>query len=142
MNITPGQQQKIEKIGQEYDLSFIILHGFHAKGTQQKGSDLDIAILGNKRISGEETLKIYGEFADIFGDNHERELDLKTLHGVDSLFRYEVTQGGTLLFGNPTYYEEFKLYAYRSYMDSYDLRELQEILLKKSIREILHHDHD
>lgn len=133
MEISGDEKEKLADIGKKYDLRFIILHGSCAKGTPQKGSDLDIAVLGSKKLSFEETLKIHGELADIFGDNRERELDLKTLHGVDPLFRHEVTCDGVLLYGDPTDYEEFKAYAYRDYIDSSDLRELEFTLLKKSI---------
>lgn len=126
-----------EEIGKRYGLKFIILHGSYAKGTQGPGSDLDIAVLGKHRIDGEEYLKIFGELEDVFGNNRERELDFKTLHNIDPLFRYQVIKDGVLLFGDPREYEEFRLYAYRDYEDSYDLRQLELHLLKKSIRATL-----
>jgi predicted nucleotidyltransferase len=136
MVITPEQKEKLREIGNKHNLKFIILHGSYTKGNSRLGSDLDIAILGNIRVSFDELLQIHGELADIFGDNQERELDLKTLHNVDSLFRYQVVRDGTLLYGNPTEYQEFKAYAFRDYMDSKDLRELEAALLKKSVKDI------
>lgn len=133
MEISGEEKAKLEEIGRLHDLRFIILHGSYAKGIPQKGSDFDIAILGKRKPPFDEILEIHTELAQIFGDNRERELDLKTLHGVDSLFRYEVIRDGLLLYGDPTDYEEFKAYAYRDYIDSSDLRELEFVLLKKSI---------
>lgn len=133
MEISSEQKEKLEEIGRSRSLRFIILHGSYAAGTPQPGSDLDIAILGRRHLSFDEVLEIHGELSQIFDDNKERELDLKTLHGVDSLFRYEVTRDGARLYGNQTDYDEFKAYAYRDYVDSSDLRELEFTLLKKSI---------
>lgn len=91
---------------------------------------------GRRRIDFDEFLTIHGELAEIFGDSPGRDLDLKALHGVDPFFRYEVTREGVLLYGDPADYEEFKAYAYRDYIDSADLRELERILLEKSIRSL------
>lgn len=136
MTLTAEQQKRLREIGQRHNLRLIILHGSHITGTPRPGSDLDIAVLGERRIPFDELLDIHGELGAVFGDNRERELDLKTLHGVDPLFRYEVTSHGVLLFGDSTEYEEFKAYAYRDYMDSGDLRELELLLLRKSIRSL------
>lgn len=134
MILTQEQKEKILGIGKTYNLRFAILHGSYAKRSERKNSDLDIAVLGYEKIKFDQFLDLYGEFTGLFGDNKNRELDFKTLHGVDSLFRYEVTKDGILLYGNRTDYEEFKAYAYRSYIDSRDLRNLELTLLKKSIR--------
>lgn len=136
MNVTEKQKKLLEKIGKEYDLKFIILHGSYAKDTPREGSDLDIAALGNAPIDGEKYLKLFGEFSNIFGDSKERELDFKTLHNTDPFFRYQIVKDGTLLYGNKTDYEEFKLYAYRAYADSADLRDLEDTLLQKSIQKL------
>ncbi|MDP2669128.1 MAG: nucleotidyltransferase domain-containing protein [bacterium] len=126
METSQEEKNKLEKVAGKYGLKFIITHGSFATGKQRKGSDLDIAILG---YDGGETrkqiLKIHDELADIFGDGPERELDSKTLHGADSLFRYYVTRDGVLLYGNQAEYEDFKSYAWRDYVDSQDLRDLE-----------------
>lgn len=134
MTLTAEEKQALQEIGHSHDLRFVILHGSYAKGTPRPGSDLDIAIVGKERISFDTLFKIHGELASIFGDDRERELDLKTLQGVDPLFRYFVVRDGVLLFGNSTEYNEFKAYAFRDFVDSQDLRALEETLLRKSIR--------
>lgn len=136
MEITAEQKELLHAIGERHNLRFIILHGSYAKGTPRPGSDLDIAILGKRYIEGNIYLKIFGELEDIFGNNQERELDMKTLHHVDPLFRYQVTRDSALLYGDVAEYEEFKGYAFRDYMDSRDLRDLEEVLLRKSINKL------
>ncbi len=134
MVLTLEQKQEVEAIGRKYDLKLVLLHGSYATKTPRRGSDLDIAILGRRHLSLDDILKIHAELAKIFGDNKARELDLKSLHGVDPLFRFEALRNSLLLYGNPTDYEEFKIYAYRDYEDSHDLRKLERVLLEKSIR--------
>ena len=136
MELAKEQQEKLKEIGRRHDLRFIILHGSYATETPREGSDLDIAVLGNEKIGFDKILELHGEFAGVFGDDPERELDFKTLHGVDPLFRYHVTRDGILLFGNKTDYEEYKAYAYKDYMDSFDLSDLEFALLQKSIRSL------
>ncbi|MCI0680453.1 nucleotidyltransferase domain-containing protein [bacterium] len=142
MDITEKQKNKIDAVAKKHGLRFVILHGSYATGKirsaagEVKGSDLDIAVLGNERLSFNVMLDLIGAFGDIFGDGSERELDVKQLHGVDSLFRFFVVKDGVLLYGDRTAYDEFCAFAYRDYMDSRDLRDLQNILLRKSTRSI------
>lgn len=119
-----------------HQLRFVILHGSYATGQKHTGSDLDIAVLGQTTIDYKKHLELYSALADIFGDRMDRELDFKTLHHIDPLFRYLVTRDGVLLYGDATDYDEFKSYAYRTYMDSQDLRDLEKKLVKKSIQTI------
>ena len=136
IELNPEQKYQLNEIGKKFNLRFIILHGSYVKGTPYKGSDLDIALVRNRRINLEELLQIHAELADVFGDNRDRELDLKTLYNVDPLFRYLVTREGALLYGNPTDYEEFKAYAFRDYMDTAGLRNL-ELQMTKAKQELL-----
>ena len=137
MDITQEQKEELKKIGDSHNLKFIILHGSYAKGTPHKGSDLDIAILGNKRIPFDTILQIHGELSDIFGDNEERELDLKSLYRADLLLRYYVTRDGILLYGDRTEFNEFKTYARHVFEDAQRLFHLEEQILKRQNRLIL-----
>lgn len=134
MELKPEERALLAETGQKHNLRFIILHGSYAKGPSHPGSDLDIAIVRGRRVEFEELLQIHAELASVFGDNRERELDLKTLHSVDPLFRYLVTRDGALLYGDPVAYEEFKAYAFRDYMDSQDLRQLEYHMTKTKQR--------
>jgi len=136
MRLEQRQTDELRKISRAHDLRFVILHGSQAKGTAGAGADIDVAVVGNRPLPFDEYLALHGELAEVFGDDPERELDLKTLHGVDPLFRYQVTRDGVLLFGDPTAYEEFKAFAFRDYVDSSDLRKLEKLLLQKSIQKL------
>jgi predicted nucleotidyltransferase len=136
MLITPTQQKHIEVIAKTHQLQFVILHGSYATAKQRVGSDLDIAVVGENTIHSEQLLRLYGDLADVLGDDSERELDLKTLQHIDPLFRYLVVRDGILLFGNQTAYNEFKAFAYRDYIDSQDLRDQEKHLVKKNIHHL------
>lgn len=137
LEVTRLQKQKLREIGKKYNLRFIILHGSYAKNSSRKGSDLDIAILSKSFLTFENNLEIHGKMADILGDNQDRELDLKSLNTADPVFRFEVVRDGILLYGDRTEFDEFRLYAYRDYMDSYSLRNLENLLLKRGIQSLV-----
>ncbi|OHA71069.1 MAG: hypothetical protein A3E07_02865, partial [Candidatus Wildermuthbacteria bacterium RIFCSPHIGHO2_12_FULL_45_9] len=117
-------------IGERFHLKLILLYGSYAKGTQTSMSDLDVAVLGAKSIDFDVQLDVYGAVAQVFGDI-KRELDLVVLEKKDPLFLYQVARNSQLLYGNPTDYHEFRAYAFRNYMDSKDLRILEEKLMKR-----------
>jgi len=131
MDLTRQQRQKIQKIGKKYRLKLILLHGSYAKNQARPGSDLDIAILGQKEIDFKTLLQIQQSLADVLGNNPERELDLKSLHRADPLLCYQVAQHSQLLYGNLTDYNEFRAYAFRIYHDMKDLFKLEKQLVEK-----------
>lgn len=131
------EQQKIEETGKKYNLRFIILHGSYAKGLQHKDSDLDIAVLGHQYLTFDMLLVLFGPLGNIFGDNHERELDVKSLHGADPLFRYFVVRDGVLLYGDETDFNEFKAYTIHAFEDAQKLFQLEEVLVKKHNKYLL-----
>lgn len=96
-----------------------------------KDSDIDIAVLGAKPISTDDLITLNNEFAQIF---KAYEIDVKSLHKTDPLFRYHVMQNSVLLYGRSYDFLTFKSYAFRSYHDSKDLFRLKETLIKKRIR--------
>lgn len=123
--------KKLVSIAEKYGLKFVILHGSYATARSRPDSDIDIAVLGKRPLSFAEQLRLYGELATVFGDQPSQELDCKTLHGVDPLFRYEVTRDGRLLYGDAADYEEFKAGAYLAYEDAKPLFDLERTLMHK-----------
>ncbi len=131
MQLTQEQKQKIEEVGRKHRLKFILLHGSYVTGRVKEGSDLDIALLGEKQVEFKELLDIYGDLAEIFGDHPQRELDIKSLHKADPLFCYQVVKDSQLLYGDRTDFNEFKAYAFSNYFDSQDLFHLEKKLIQK-----------
>lgn len=143
LKITAKQQKQINKIGKKYNLKLAVIHGSYAKDRARPGSDLDIAVLGKKKLDFDDIIKIYSDFGDVFGDNWERELDLKSLHDKDPLFRYYVIRDGILIYGNITDYHEFRAYAIKDYIESLPLFTLEQRLVEARHKQLMRNiNHD
>lgn len=136
LSLNAQQLERLARLGRRHNLKLILLHGSYATGKAHPHSDLDIAVLGQLEITRDQLFKLYTEFAEILGDDPERELDLKTLHRKDPLFLYQVMKASQLLYGNPVEYNELKAYAFRLYHDSRDLRRLEKILTHRLLEHI------
>lgn len=130
IRITKKQQDQINKIGKKYDLKLAVIYGSFAKDKNRQTSDLDIAVLGEEELNFKTVLKLFSEFSSVFQDI---EVDVKSLHRVDSFFRYQVMRDSILIYGNPLEYHNFKAYAFRAHMDSKDLLRLEQIMSQKTI---------
>jgi predicted nucleotidyltransferase len=124
---------EIDHIARKYNLLLVILYGSHASGRTCKESDIDIAVLGTRPITFENLIDLNNEFAEIF---KVKEIDVKSLHNTNSLFRYQVMSKGVLLYGKSYDYNSFKSYAFRDYYDSQDLLRLKEVLIKKRLQNL------
>ena len=132
----PYDKQKLARMARKHGLSFVILHGSYATGRAKPDSDLDIAVVAKKEPEHKKILALYDDFGKIFGNNRNRELDLKALNHTDPLFRYEVVRDGKLLFGNETEYEVFKASVRLAYDDAQPLRDLERKLIEKFQRHL------
>lgn len=130
MDIFGNIKPAIKKLAEKHNLSLVILYGSQVKGDIHKESDIDIAVLGIKPISTDDLIALSNEFAEIF-DVYE--IDVKSLHNTDALFRYQVMSNSELLYGSSFNYNSFKAYAFRSYHDSTDLFRLKELLVRKRL---------
>ena len=124
-------KQRIRKLVKKHNLSLVVLYGSQAKGKIRKDSDIDIAVLGTKPISTDDLIALNNDFAQIF---EVYNIDVKSLHNTDPLFRYQVMLNAVLLYGRSYDFFNFKAYAFRAYHDSKDLFRLKEILIRKRIR--------
>lgn len=124
---------KIDKIAEKYRLKLAILFGSQATGKAHKGSDTDVAVLGEKKLSFEDIINLNNELAEAF---QTREIDVKSLHNSDPLFRYQVMRNGKLLYGKNYDYHSFKAYAFRDFVDSRDIFDLKEIMVRKRVESL------
>lgn len=130
MKISEKQDAKINEIGMRYNLDLIVLHGSMAtRKIISPDPDIDIAVYRHGGISFDEQLKMVADFIEVFGDN----VDLKTLHKKEPLFLYHAMKDSVLLYGNLHFYNEFKAYTFRCYMDAKPIFRLRDHLLRKGI---------
>ena len=134
MELTKEQKQEIDKIGKKYDLKLALLFGSRARNQQREDSDLDIAILGNKKIDFKELLQINYEFQKVF----KIVVDVRSLHDATPLFRYQVTKNSQLFYGTSRDYFDYKSFAYLDYIDNesmFDLTHKMIIRRQKYLKE-------
>ncbi len=124
--------QRLERVCQELGLQLVILYGSRSTGTPPPGpeSDVDLALVGRSDGSLEWWGAASQALSDVFAGY---EVDVVLLRQADPLFRYEILSGGTLLYGEPLDFLEYKAFAYRDFMDSADLRALEETLFHKKM---------
>lgn len=97
-------------------------------------SDLDLAVLGGQ-VGLQACLE---ELGKVFP---QHDLDIIQLGRADPLLRHEIMRSAVLLYGDPDLYCEYKAYAYRDFIDSADLRRLEDRLFRLKmtrLREALH----
>ncbi len=127
-----SKKPAIEKLAEKHELSLVALYGSYAKNMAKKDSDVDIAVYRkNKPVSFDELVDLNNEFADVF---KSMEIDVKSLHNTNPLFRYQVMRDGILLYGNRRDFISFKAYSFRDYCDSRDLLRLKETIIKKRLK--------
>jgi len=121
-------ENKIKKVVKKYDLKMVLLFGSRVSGRINFDSDVDIAYLSGRELSGKEIINLNCDFIDIFNCD---KIDMVDLKRVNPFLRYEISRNSKLLFGNEIDYLKFKAFAFRSYIDHQPLFKLQDILLKR-----------
>lgn len=131
-NLPAYSQEQLRLVCSELRIRLLILFGSRAQvdRTIQPESDLDLGILlypGDQKPH----LGLYVDrLADIFPGSL---LDIGFLNQTDPLFRFEVVREGILLFGEEMDFLEYKAFAFREYIDSKDLRDLEEELFQRKM---------
>lgn len=121
-------------------LRMLVLFGSYATGTPGQGpdSDVDLAMAVQAGHPRSSIWEYHTELAAVFPD---QSLDLVFLADADPLFRWEIVRHGTLLWGDPLDYLEYRAFAFRDFIDSADLRALERRLFEKKmafVRQRLH----
>jgi predicted nucleotidyltransferase len=117
----------------------VVLFGSRATGAPppDEESDLDLAI-SSDADRDHRWWEVHKALADVFPGE---DLDVVDLADADPLFRWEIMREGVLLWGDEMDFLEFRAFAYRDFIDSADLRELEGVLFRKKmdhLRRLLH----
>ena len=131
---TIGQIKKAALVvGKKHDLKLAVLYGSLAKGKAKSDSDIDIAVLGKSVLNLSDIIDIADELTAALKIN---EIDVKSLHFADPLFRHQVMERSVLLYGGELDFVSFKIYAFRDYVESKSLFVLKEKLVKKRLESL------
>lgn len=122
----------IEKIAQKHNLKFVVLFGSAASSRMNNTSDIDMAILAKSHapLDYRSFLNFAADLSETLGAG-SRKIDLIDLAKANILLRYEATRNGVLLYGDKIAYQDYRTFAFKDYIDSQSLRDLESILIKK-----------
>lgn len=106
----------------ECDPQAIVLFGSYARNTQNKESDIDIAIKPSKSISKLEMFNLKNELEDII----KIDVDLINLDAeLSDGFRYEILINGQTIFCKNQYeFDLYKLDMFREYLELSESRQM------------------
>ncbi len=122
------EKANIEKIAKKYSLKLLLLFGSQANGKNRADSDFDIAYIAKKELSMDEKISLNNEFISLFNCD---KIDLTDLKEANALLIYEISQNCKMLFGDDEDLANFKIFAFKNYIDHIPLFELEEVLVKK-----------
>lgn len=129
---------QLASAAQAMHLSFVVLFGSWATSRPVPGpeSDVDVAVLG---CPAQKLWECAAALAEAFP---AQALDIVRLEDADPLLRHEVMQRGIMLWGDPDQFCEYRAYAYRNFVDSADLRALEQKLFEKKMDILRRQIHD
>jgi len=113
-------------------IRLLVLFGSHAGGAPAPGpdSDVDLAIAYQRGAPVPPFRDLFAALSEAFPD---RTPDPVHLPDADPLFRWEILRRGRLLYGDVDDFLEYRAFAYRDFVDSADLRRLEEVLFEKKM---------
>ena len=94
------------------EVVFAILHGSAQKGIVKEGSDIDIAIYINGKVSLELYQRVYGIVNSVVPDS---EPDIGILNNAEPIYRFETLKGKLLFSRNENKFLDFYSLACREY---------------------------
>lgn len=128
MNLTNIQKQELKKMSKKYGLILILAFGSQIKGQAKRESDLDVAVLDLEPETYKRFGDIYLAFSNIFSNYN---VDLRFLKGAEPVFLFQVFKNSQLLYGDPQIYYNYKVFAYKNYIDSELIFALKSKIINK-----------
>lgn len=111
-------------VAREHGLVFVVLFGSHATGHAHKQSDIDIAVSAKNSLGVQELIEISDEFGQKLDAQRVEVVDLEQ---VPPLLMKQVAFEGELLYEQTRGdFARFEMYAFKIYVETKPLRELQK----------------
>lgn len=124
---------RLERVCRELGLAMLVAYGSRTGGKREPApdSDLDLAILGRGFHGWESMSACLRKLEGVLG---HYSMDVSFLSEADPLFRWEIMRDGRLLFGDPIEFQEYRAFAYKDFVDSADLRRVEQALFRKRMK--------
>jgi predicted nucleotidyltransferase len=128
-------REELERSCERLSVRLLVLFGSQSPGGLPPGprSDVDLALSFGRDASRVPVLDLHEQLAPAFPGG---QLDIVLLHDADPLFRWEIMERATLLYGDVDEFLEYRAFAYRDFMDSADLRALERTLSDRKMKRI------
>jgi predicted nucleotidyltransferase len=129
------RREALERICERLGVRLLVLFGSQSPGglPPGPGSDIDVALSFQRDAARVPVLDLHEQLALAFPRG---QLDIVLLHDMDPLFRWEILERATLLFGDVDEFLDYRAFAYRDFMDSADLRALERTLSDRKLKRI------
>lgn len=115
-------------------VAFAVLFGSSAKGRRTARSDFDLAFWMDGKPTGHLELMLTNALTALF---HQDDVDVVVLNHANPLLQWQVATSGTLLYEKQVgRFRWFQLYAMKRRDDSARLLGLQDLFLKRFVREV------
>ncbi len=125
---------KIEKLAKKHHLSLMVLFGSQATGKIHSQSDIDMAFLPFKRMNLIDVSKMTIDFSKELGVEN---LELVDMKNASPLLLKQVAQKSILLYEKePSFFANFKIYAFKRFMEAKPLLDLRELSLNKFLQNV------
>lgn len=123
-------KQKIERFCIKNNIILFVIFGSLIHGRPYKASDVDIALLFDKKISPPDKLQIIYELIEIFED---KKIDIVYLGShTDPLLLYEIFLKGKAIYeASPGIFEDQKLRAWKLYLANKKVFKRENEYIKK-----------
>lgn len=123
---------KIKKLAEKHHLSLVVLFGSQATGKIHSQSDTDIAFLSRERMDLIDVSKMTMDFSKELGLGN---LELVDMKNASPLLLKQVAQKSILLYEKElSLFADFKIYAYKRFMEAKPLLDLRELSLSKFLQ--------
>ena len=122
-------KQKIAEIVKKYNLDLVVLFGSQATGNIHSKSDVDIGYVSPKHLDFTTRFEIVTDLHSVF----EREdVELVNLRMISPLMKKIIADEGILLYERTQgMFVQFRMYAFKLYVETKPLRELRYQSLRR-----------
>lgn len=123
-----------EQVFQKFSVKLAYLFGSQAKGTADKKSDFDIAVLFEEGDGQPDFFDKGVYLKEALRDYFPNEVDIVALNEANSLLKYEVISNGQLLYtADEKFRLDFEVLSITKYIDDRYMREIYYKALKERI---------
>jgi uncharacterized protein len=129
MKIDSKKLKKADSMG----IKLIILFGSQAQKRARSESDYDIAVLTDDHNN----IRDFDNYSKILFFLREAlnipdyKIDLTNINEANPLLLHEIFSKNELIYGNQNVFDEYRAFAFRTYIDARPLLELESFLIKK-----------